>query len=312
MSKTPHGIMFHHFHDEDKHIKGQGSISAEEFSEMLDFISENLNILGAEEFLYKSENDKLEPADTCITFDDGLLCQYDIANPVLKKRNLTAFWFVYTSPMEGVLENLEIYRHFRFSMFADVEDFYASFFNLIRNSEKNVYTALNSYNPDEHYIECPFYTPNDKRFRYLRDDILGPIRYNEIMDRMISDSGYDISGNSKLLWMNQCHIKGLSEQGNIVGLHSHTHPTVMDNLSYSEQKAEYEKNKACIENATGYPVISVSYPCNSYNDDTLRCMQEFGIKIGFRANMGEFDCKQPRYEYPREDHANILEEMRNR
>lgn len=312
MAKTPHGIMFHHFHNKDKHIKGQGSITAEEFAEMLDYISEDLNILGAEEFLYKSENDKLDLSDVCITFDDGLLCQYDIAFPVLKRRGLTAFWFVYTSPLEGVIEKLEIYRHFRFSMFEDVEDFYASFFEMIMNSESDAYKALNSYNPDEHYKECPFYTPNDKRFRYLRDDILGPIRYNEIMDRMICDKGYNISRNADLLWMNPLHIKNLNNQGHIVGLHSHTHPTVMENLSYSEQRAEYEKNKSCIENTTGCPVISVSYPCNSYNDDTLRCMWEMGIKIGFRANMSEYNCKLPQYEYPREDHANILKEMRDR
>lgn len=45
-----HGIMYHHFHDNQKHIVGQGSISAETFNDMLDFYGKDHNIIGAGEF----------------------------------------------------------------------------------------------------------------------------------------------------------------------------------------------------------------------------------------------------------------------
>ena len=34
---TAHGVMFHHFHDEANYIKSQGSISARELRELLEY-----------------------------------------------------------------------------------------------------------------------------------------------------------------------------------------------------------------------------------------------------------------------------------
>ena len=36
-----HGIMFHHFHDNKDHLKGQGSISKDEFVKIIKFINKN-------------------------------------------------------------------------------------------------------------------------------------------------------------------------------------------------------------------------------------------------------------------------------
>ena len=107
----PHGIMFHHFHD-NIHIKGQGSISAEELEKMIRFLQRDKVILSADEWLYNALQNKLSDNEVCITFDDSLKCQFDIAYPVLERFNIKAFWFVYTSPLEGVLEKLEVLRIF--------------------------------------------------------------------------------------------------------------------------------------------------------------------------------------------------------
>ena len=49
MYKNTHSIMFHHFHDE-KHPKGQGSISKETLNKLLDWIEENYTILPPYEY----------------------------------------------------------------------------------------------------------------------------------------------------------------------------------------------------------------------------------------------------------------------
>ena len=77
-----HGIMFHHFHDEIHSPSGQGSISANTFDEIINFIGIE-NILNPEEWIFKLRNNKLEKSDVCVTFDDGLRCQYDICIPIL-------------------------------------------------------------------------------------------------------------------------------------------------------------------------------------------------------------------------------------
>ncbi len=307
---TAHGIMFHHFHDESKHIKEQGSISSEELISLLDYYSETHNIISADEFLLRSQNNELLDSDVCLSFDDGLLCQYDVALPVLESRGIKAFWFIYTSPSEGIIEKLEVYRHFRFSKFADVEEFYEAFFRLASALSDKVNEVLKEFNPDEYAKDSPFYTPNDKRFRYLRDKVLGESLYTSIMDSMIREYNYDVAGNSEVLWLRREHIKDLYSRGHIIGLHSHTHNTLMASKPREWQMKEYAKNKECLEAITGGKVISASYPCNSYNSDTLEVMRELGIQLAFRANMSTETIEGSRLEYPREDHANIIRMMK--
>ncbi len=312
MKKTAHGIMYHHFHDERRHIVEQGAISAGQFHDMLDYYGRTHNIITAEEFLHKSLQNQLSGDDVCLTFDDGLLCQYDVAYPVMKDRGLTAFWFIYTSPLDGIMEKLEIYRHFRFSMFANIEDFYSAFFKILAKTDYLSAKVLQAYHPDEYLKEFPFYTPSDKLFRYMRDIVLGDAKYNGIMDKMIAEYGYPVRENAKLLWMRPEHMKDLHDNGHILGLHSYSHPTVMKNKPLEEQCEEYGTNKKQLELITGTQVVSVLYPCNSYNEDTLTCVRNLNIQIGFRANMAEVRSMRPWLEYPREDHTNIIKAMEGR
>jgi len=122
-----HGVMFHHFHD-SLHPAGQGSISADELTRMIESIGPQ-RILPAREFLWRANRNQLPPDAICLTFDDNLHCQYDIARPVLDRFALTGFWFVYTSVLQGNVEPLEIYRHFRMTQFESVDAFYGAFFD---------------------------------------------------------------------------------------------------------------------------------------------------------------------------------------
>ena len=54
-----HSIMFHHFHN-NKHSPAQGSLSAEEFEEMLDWLSDRYNLVNANEYLLKFEKNCLQ------------------------------------------------------------------------------------------------------------------------------------------------------------------------------------------------------------------------------------------------------------
>ena len=305
----PHGIMFHHFHDENKHIVSQGSISTEELNDLLDYYGKTYSIIGAEEFLQKADTNDLQQTDVCLTFDDSLLCQYDIAFPVLKDRGLTAFWFIYTSPLDQVMEKLEIYRHFRFSVFQDIDLFYSTFFDLAKKKYPDIYDRLREYDLAVYLRDFPFYTHNDKKFRYLRDVLLGEDRYDTLMDYMLIQYQYDVEQNSKVLWMNAEAIRDLHNNGHIIGLHSHSHSTVLGEKSYEEQYREYKINKDKLERVIGEDIKAVSYPCNSYNSDTIECMKEMGIRIGFRADMTDLGLKNLRYEFPRVDHANIIKMM---
>lgn len=69
-------------------------LSQEEFGRILDFVVSELSPLSPMEFAHRLSENTLPPRATLITFDDGIRDTVAIAGHELRKRNLTAFWFV--------------------------------------------------------------------------------------------------------------------------------------------------------------------------------------------------------------------------
>jgi peptidoglycan/xylan/chitin deacetylase (PgdA/CDA1 family) len=299
--------MFHHFHNEI-HLRAQGSLDSDSFNQMLDWLSERNNLIGANEYLKKFNSNSLSPGDICLSFDDALLCQYDIAFPVLSDRKIDSFFFVYSSVFTGEPDNLEIYRYFRCNCFESIDEFYERFFDIFKNNYSDEYFEHKSYFSQLNYLQnFPFYTENDRWFRYIRDQILKDERYEMLMQNMMAAFNFNLESTINKLWIKEGALKEIASQGHLIGLHSFSHPTQMSRLSYDLQMKEYKKNMEHLENLVG-DVVSMSHPCGDYNNDTLKVLSELGIQIGFRS------CLTPTYiksklEIPRDDHANVFKAM---
>lgn len=303
---TAHGIMFHHFHD-DRHPSGQGSMSADELVRMIRYLGPE-RILSAEVWMERALAGSLTADDLCFTFDDALRCQYDIALPVLEDYGITAFWFVYSSVFEGGLELLEIYRYFRSTEFDDVDDFYKAFFaDAAKLYPGAVKRGFVDFDPSAYLVDFPFYTNNDRIFRYLRDDVLGPEKYARVMQPMIAKAGYDMETLRTLLWLTDGQLANLAASGHVIGLHSYSHPTVLERLPADAQRLEYRRNYDHLSRVVGAAPHTVAHPCNSYGPETLEILRDLGVKLGFRANTAG-PARSP-FEFPREDHANVLKAM---
>ena len=294
ISNFPHGIMFHHFHDEAHPPSGQGSISAKEFEEVLNFIGIK-NIIRPDEWIAKLRKNKLKENDLCITFDDGLKSQYDICTPILEKYDLKCFWFVYSSVFEGKTEKLEIYTNFGTKYFEKID----------KNRLQSVVRKKQSM--------YPFYSFNDIKFRFMRDEMLVKNEYEKLMDEIIQEKGIKIMDIEKNLWLTNSHLKILSENGHEIGLHSYDHPTILSKLSYEEQYEQYEKNYMHIKQVCNKDVLSMAHPSNSYSDDTLKILRQLNVVCGFRSNRTPAEGKKinpSSLEIGREDHTNILKKIR--
>jgi peptidoglycan/xylan/chitin deacetylase (PgdA/CDA1 family) len=280
-----HGIAFHHFHDGPlggpnvAYPAGAGSLSAQELADLIERIDPR-RILPAHVFLNRVIHGQLQPQDVCLTFDDTLRCQYDLAVPVLEDFGLTAFWFVNSSVLQGNIERLEVYRQFRTIGFHTLDDFYAAFFVALNETE---------------FAEAD----RDVRFRHVRDCVLGPTRYAAVMDRMMEDAGFNVRRVARQLWMDDSAVVSLHESGHVIGLHSHTHPTQMAMLDAAEQQYEYRSNFNHLTALLGEPPTAMAHPCNSYNAYTLRLLRGLGIKLGFGA--GGADTTGGLLEMPRID-----------
>ena len=120
-----------------------------------------------------------------------------------------------------------------------------------------------------------------------------------------NEKNYSISTRKDYLFMSIDNLRKISESGHTLGLHSHTHPTSIQRLSYSSQLEEYSKNYEFVESITNEKIFSMYHPCGNYNNDTLKILKKIGIKIGFRSSLFPSNLHS-RLEIPREDHANIM------
>lgn len=303
-----HGLMFHHFHG-GRYAPSQGSLDVDSFNRLLDHAGGS-RLAGATEWLGDFAANGGRSDRICITFDDALRCQMEIAVPVLAERGLTAFFFVYSSVFEGVMERLEVYRHLRMTQFPSVEAFYDAFFAKVDASSHatEVRWRLANFEPAAYLSSHPFYTDADRKFRFVRDQVLGEARYFEIMDRMVLAAGYDEDALRRHLWMDDGDLKTLVGAGHVVGLHSYSHPTNMGGLSRERQLAEYVRNHRHLSGVLGQPPTTVAHPCGSYSPETLDILAEMGVTVGFRSNMVRDERFGP-LEISRLDHANVLAEI---
>lgn len=279
----PHGLLFHRFHQSGSKSPSQGSITEIEFDKILNYVGIE-RIKDSREWLARIERGGLENTDLCITFDDGLKCQIDIALPILDRYNIKAFWFIFSSVFEGGVDKNEIYNRFAVSEFNDFDSFVDSFLSQLSLPE--------SIFADEPYLEYyentkahhDFYSENDLKFRYVRSYFFSRDQFEHEMDKFLTKRKRSISEIADRLWMNNDDLRRLHQEGHVIGMHSYSHPYVLKNLQKDEQEAEYVKNLEHIATTINHPVSSMSHPLNSFGPETLDILTSLNVTCGFRAD----------------------------
>ena len=220
--------------------------------------------------------------------------------------------------MEGQPDNLEIFRFFRINQFEKIDNFYNKFYKFL-NLETHNFLSSQKEKLKIFKRKFPFYSPEDIKFRIIRDYFLKKNKYEETMFEMMNHYNFKYKDYYKKLFFEANDISNLNNLGHEVGLHSHSHPTLLEKLSYKNQKKEYEKclfhlNKI-LKNRKN-EINSMSHPCGSYDFRTLEILSNLNIEIGFKQIMGiEKDKGMKKVnntylEIARQDHSSILKELK--
>ena len=307
-----HGIMFHHFHDHNKHLPGQGSINSNQFRRIIDYVGRK-NIINATEFIERYKQKKLKKNHLCLTFDDALKCQFDIALPVLEDYKIKAFFFIYSSVLTNKPNLLEIYRFFRHNYYSSIDKFYEDFFDNLPKQKKqklNDFFKRKKKIISEKKLYFNFYSENDIKFRLVRNYFISNITYEKVMQKLFYLKSFKKEKVENRIFLDKRDIIQLHKLEHQIGLHSHSHPTVMAKLNYKEQFIEYNKNILLLKKILKIKKInSMSHPCGSYNSHTLRILKKMKVEIGFRQIMSNNNANVSQFEICRQDHANIIRLM---
>ena len=310
-SRFAHGLMFHRFHKSGNSPSGQGSLTDVEFEKILNHVG-TARILPPEEWIFRVKTNILRKHDLCITFDDGLRSQFDIALPILERYKLKAFWFVFSSVFNGGIDRNEVYNRFATAEFTSFDVFVEEFLQFYPVRE-NVFLN-NDYGHFTQGIrkQFPFYTENDIKFRYIRNKLILRSDFEKVMDSMIEAKGLSVSKIAEDVWLTDEHLQSLYESGHCIGLHSYDHPFMMTELPAEKQEEQYVRNYKHIGHVTGGVIECMSHPLNSYNAETIEILSNRNIICGFRSNMtppiGKAINGHP-LELAREDGVNLLQSL---
>ena len=122
----------------------------------------------------------------------------------------------------------------------------------------------------------------------------------------------------KISFFESVFLITLNSLGHSIGLHAHTHPMLLENLSYDQQREEYQNciiSISKIIQESENSIKSMSHPCGSYNSDTLKILDNLNIDIGFKNTMlkekkrGNGKINNSKFEIARQDHTNILKKI---
>jgi peptidoglycan/xylan/chitin deacetylase (PgdA/CDA1 family) len=313
-----HGIMFHNFYDNLNYSKGDGAISKKKFIDLINFIGKK-NILNGDIFIKKIINKSIKKRQVCLTFDDSIKSQIKIALPILQKFKIKAIFFIHTSIFEENDNNLELFKYFRLNYPGGKKKYYNDFTKLVNKfKDINNFLSIHKYEIKKKKKLFPFYSLNDIKFRLIRDQFLNPSTYKRLNLELMKKKNFSKKKIVKNLFFSKNDLEKIINEGHIIGLHSHNHPTFIQDLKYNDQKREYKKNLISLKKL--FPKIKkincMAHPCGSYNAVTLNILDKLKIKVGFKQIMKiESEKKMKKInnsnlEIAREDAVNIINRMK--
>ncbi len=220
----PAGLMVHGIHMDNKKPLSQGSISLKNFENII--IKLRKRIIDSNQWIEKKKRNFLNKNDLCITFDDNLKSQIKYGIPILKKYNIKAFFFVYTSIYEKKDYEFEVFRYFYNLKFSSFKSFFKEFLNfLAETNHGNRIDKIEKKTINNYLSKYKFYTKDDRYFRYLRDEIFSPTEFKKICNNFMKKKRFNYKSRKifQKIWVTKKEIKKISDLGHHVGLHSYSH-----------------------------------------------------------------------------------------
>ena len=215
--------------------KGQGSITKDQLVKILKFVGLR-NIISPHDFYEKLKKKKLKDNEVCLTFDDCLKSTYEVAYPVLNELKLKGFFFIPTVAFENKINLLEVYRYFRINYFENLNIFYKFFFSKLSTTKLKKFLDLKEKKIKKIKRIYKFYSLNDIKFRLVRNELLSVKKYDSIMLEMFKEKNFNAKSNLNKIFINKKEIREVHKNNNIIGLHSHTHPNLIQKLTIKNQK----------------------------------------------------------------------------
>ena len=298
-------LLFHDFHN-GAEAAAAGSMTADELDLIINSIGRE-NILDAAVYAKHRADGTLLPHQTCITFDGGLRCQYEIALPVLRRYDIRAIWHVCVHN-EGspTYINEQVLNYFQEQCYPTIHEFYAAFFDAaVHAYGDRVQTAMMSADAITYASHVPFYSVSDRQFLFLRESVLEAHEFFGIVEQMMHTHEFLPAEHQGLFWMSDEHVRELVHMGHSVGLF------IGDHSGPDFEAAEYAHRLAQLGAFSPFSWAQSSVPRRLDTRGTV--LDELQIELGFLSfDDGSCEIGARPYAVPRVDSRIVLRTIQER
>lgn len=233
------------------------------FERIVKLLTSRYHVVPLEEYLldpaaYSRNGKKL----ASVLFDDGYKDNIEYAAPILHKYNCPASFYVVTDcidkniPTWTYLLDFALQKTQKSKIFLD--------FDYVPETLKKIVCGQNAERSVPGIKPWMKQLTNDKRVVVL----------NTVLEQC---DDVDIPGDKMMTWE---EVRQLSNQGFIIGSHSHTHPLLASLVDEKEIDDELRVSYAKIVAETGKSPLSISYPIGSFDQRVINTSVAAGYKFG--------------------------------
>jgi hypothetical protein len=280
-------VMYHYVRDiknsQYKNIKG---LETDGFKRQLDYLSDNFNIIKAEDLIDCVKNDSQLPANSCLlTFDDGYKDHLIFVLPELLKRKLQGSFF---PPVKPVLEReiLDVNKiHFILACTNDFSKLLIDVNNLCIDHGITP-TDLISFK-SKYAIPSRFDTADVVYIKSILQYVLPENIRNSISSKLfqiyVNKSELDFADE---LYLSTDETKRLIESGMYVGSHGYRH-LWLNKETYESQLYEIDSSLKFLKDVGASTNDWIMcYPYGAYNDNTISILKERNCAVGLTTKVG--------------------------
>lgn len=284
---------FHYIRERfDTPFAGISGVTPTEFEAQLDLLGQSGEFVGAADIAAALEGKlRLPERSVCITFDDGLREQFDLAWPIMHRRGIPGIFFVSTLPIEQSLV-LDVHKlHIvRTRVSADrLLDELAAFCD----EEQHSFAEIDQQSVAAQYR---YDSPVVGRLKYALNFQLPLVLRRRFIDRSF-DSHTSRSENeiSKQLYMTRQMLRELDIH-HVIGSHGHDHAPLAQ-MPEDHIRAELNQSKSLLQAWGLKNIVSFSYPYGGPTSYSLRVgelAEEAGYRFAFTMERGtNLDLSNP-------------------
>jgi peptidoglycan/xylan/chitin deacetylase (PgdA/CDA1 family) len=263
---TYHGVVPHVPENQDA-FEYRNFVTTDQFEEQIKFLLRYYRPLKVADFYTPGAQ---IDGGFLITFDDGFRNNYQYAAPILQKYGIEGCFYI-TTGLIGTRQFLWTEEITRLITHTKVEQFELTLDEHRIFKLNSHHDRLNASITIRRYLKT-----SPKQFRE---------QCMEMLRQALADANCEMTDEEeeRYLFMTWDEVKGMIEMGQHIGSHTHTHP-MLNTLTKEESRYELEISKRLIEENTGVPCTTFTYPNGekeNFSDEHIGLLKELGYKCAF-------------------------------